>query len=151
KLPEVAAPITFATPEEIKKILKCEPGSIGPVQLNLPIIVDPDAAVLADFVAGANADDFHYLNVNWDRDAKITKIFDIRKVVEGDLSPDGKGKLKFARGIEVGHIFQLGDKYSAAMHATVLNEAGKSVVLTMGTYGIGVSRVVAAAIEQNHD
>lgn len=151
KLPEVAYPLRFATPVEIQKIIGCTPGSIGPMKLKMPIIVDYDAAALTDFIAGANEEGHHYKNVNWNRDAQFTKVTDLRNVVEGDLSPDGKGKLKFARGIEVGHIFQLGDKYSSAMRATVLDESGKAVTLTMGTYGIGVSRVVAAAIEQNHD
>lgn len=151
KLPQIAAPLTFAAPEKIKQVIGASPGSIGPVNLKIPVIVDRDAAVINDFICGANEDDKHFINVNWDRDVPLGAVADLRKVMEGDFSPDGKGKLKFARGIEVGHIFQLGDKYSKAMHATVLDELGKAITLTMGTYGIGVSRIVAAAIEQHHD
>ncbi len=151
KLPQVAAPLEFATDAEIVATIGCRPGSIGLVNLAIPCIVDRDAAVLSDFVCGANKDDQHMINVNWDRDVTLPEIADIRKVVAGDPSPDGKGKLQIARGIEVGHIFQLGDKYSKAMKATVLNSNGKATTLQMGCYGIGVSRIVAAAIEQNHD
>ncbi len=115
------------------------------------MIADRTAAVTADFVCGANKDGFHFTNANWNRDATFTEIADIRNVVAGDPSPDGQGQLDIKRGIEVGHIFQLGDKYSQAMNAKVLDENGKEQVMTMGCYGIGVSRVVAAAIEQNHD
>src|SRR5690606_32775134 len=117
----------------------------------IPVIVDRSAAHLADFVCGANEDGKHLTGVNWERDLPLGETFDLRSVVEGDPSPDGKGTLVIKRGIEVGHIFQLGRNYSDAMKATVLDENGKAVVMTMGCYGIGVSRIVAAAIEQNHD
>jgi prolyl-tRNA synthetase len=151
KLAQVAAPLQFADAKKIREIIGADPGSIGPVGLKIPVIIDRDAALITDFICGANVNDKHYINVNWERDLPLTEIADLRKVVEGDLSPDGKGKLKFTRGIEVGHIFQLGDRYSAPMKLTVLNENDKAETLIMGTYGIGVSRVVAAAIEQNHD
>ncbi|TNE96659.1 MAG: proline--tRNA ligase [Gammaproteobacteria bacterium] len=147
----VAEPLTMATDEEIEKAAGCKPGSIGPVNLNVPIIVDRSAAHLADFVCGANKDDFHLTGVNWERDVPLTRVEDLRNVVEGDASPDGKGTLEIRRGIEVGHIFKLGNKYSQAMNATVLDENGKSAIMEMGCYGIGVSRIVAASIEQNHD
>ena len=129
--------ITFATEEQIKSTLNCSPGSIGPVNLNLPILVDPSAAQLTDFVCGANRDGFHLTGVNWPRDCGEYTIADIRNVVAGDISPDGKGVLEIKRGIEVGHIFQLGTKYSEAMNATVLDENGKEQVMSMGCYGIG--------------
>ena len=151
KLAQVAAPLTFAPAEQVKGIVGCEPGSFGPVGLGIPVIVDRSAAALADFVCGANRDGHHLTGVNWGRDAAEPDVADLRNVVEGDPSPDGQGTLLIKRGIEVGHIFQLGRKYSEALKATVLDEAGKSVVMTMGCYGIGVSRVVAAAIEQNND
>jgi prolyl-tRNA synthetase len=118
---------------------------------SIPVIVDRDAAVLADFVCGGNADGTHYTGANWERDARISRIADIRNVVEGDRSPDGEGILHIARGIEVGHVFQLGTRYAQALDAVVLNDQGKTQVMTMGCYGIGVSRIVAAAIEQRHD
>ena len=118
---------------------------------DIPVIVDRSAAVLADFVCGGNAADTHYTGANWERDARITRVADLRKVVDGDPSPDGKGTLHIARGIEVGHVFQLGGRYAEAMNATVLDENGKARTMLMGCYGIGVSRIVAAAIEQNHD
>lgn len=151
KLPQVLSPLSFASDEEIRAAVGCNPGSIGPLGIGIPVIVDRDAAQLADFVCGANEDDKHLTGVNWGRDLPEPHVADIRNVVEGDPSPDGKGVLTIKRGIEVGHIFQLGDKYSEAMKATVLDENGKAVVMTMGCYGIGVSRVVASAIEQNHD
>lgn len=151
KLEAVAAPLTFASDEEIKAVANCQAGSIGPVGLNIPLIADHSALAMADFVCGANVDGEHLQGVNWGRDVAEPVAADIRNVVEGDPSPDGQGVLNIRRGIEVGHIFQLGQKYSEAMKATCLNESGKSVVMTMGCYGIGVSRVVAAAIEQNHD
>lgn len=151
KLTQVAVPFTFATPEQIKATVNCDAGSIGPVGLNIPVIVDRSAAHLADFVCGANQDGQHLMGVNWGRDLAEAEVADIRNVVEGDPSPDGKGLLQIKRGIEVGHIFQLGRKYSESMKALVQNEAGKAVKMTMGCYGIGVSRVVASAIEQNHD
>nr|WP_297400727.1 proline--tRNA ligase [uncultured Marinobacter sp.] len=147
----IAEPLTMATDEEIKEAIGCEPGSIGPVNLNVPVIVDRSAAHLADFVCGANRNDVHLTGVNWERDVPLGRVEDIRNVVEGDPSPDGRGTLEIRRGIEVGHIFKLGNKYSTAMNATVLDENGKSVVMDMGCYGIGVSRIVAASIEQNHD
>ncbi len=149
--PLVHSPLTFASDTEVEAVCGAKPGSIGPVGLAIPVIVDRDAAVLADFVSGANKDGFHHIGTNWERDAPMTQIVDLRNVVEGDLSPDGKGKLGIVRGIEVGHIFQLGTKYSEAMKAAVLNENGKSIPMEMGCYGIGITRVVAAAIEQNHD
>lgn len=135
----------------IQEKLGCEAGSIGPVGLNIPVLVDIQASAIADFICGANETDYHYQGCNWDRDVSITESGDFRNVVEGDASPDGKGKLTIKRGIEVGHIFALGTRYSSAMNATVLDENGKAVVMPMGCYGIGVSRIVAAAIEQNHD
>ncbi|MBI48583.1 MAG: proline--tRNA ligase [Marinobacter sp.] len=147
----VAEPLTMATDEEIEQAVGCKAGSIGPVKLNVPVIVDRSAAHLADFVCGANREGFHLTGVNWDRDATLDRVEDLRNVVEGDSSPDGKGTLEIRRGIEVGHIFKLGNKYSTAMNATVLDENGKTVIMDMGCYGLGVSRVVAAAIEQNHD
>jgi len=151
KLPQVKAPLTFASDAEIAQQMNCDPGSLGPVNTNIPVIVDRSAAVLADFVCGANENDRHMTGVNWDRDCSFIEIADIREVVEGDPSPCGEGKLVFKRGIEVGHIFQLGQKYAASMNATVLNDKGQAQVMTMGCYGIGVTRVVAAAIEQNND
>ncbi|GAA3534985.1 proline--tRNA ligase [Zobellella aerophila] len=151
KLPLVASPLTFATEEEIKAIVGAGPGSLGPVNMPVPVIVDRAVAVMSDFGAGANIEDKHYFGINWGRDLPQPEVADLRNVKEGDPSPDGKGVLQIKRGIEVGHIFQLGNNYSAKMGATVLNEDGKSVVLEMGCYGIGVSRIVAAAIEQNYD
>jgi prolyl-tRNA synthetase len=151
KLEQVATPLTFATPEQVKAAAGCEPGSVGPVGLKCPVFVDRSAAHLADFVCGANRDGQHLTGVNWGRDLPDGIVVDIRNVVEGDPSPDGKGTLQIKRGVEVGHIFQLGRKYSEAMKALVQDESGKAVVMTMGCYGIGVSRVVAAAIEQNND
>ena len=143
--------LCFATEQQIVDQLKCPVGSLGPVDLNIPLIVDHSAAALTDFVCGANRDGFHFTGVNWGTDCTIETQADIRNVVAGDPSPDGKGVLEIKRGIEVGHIFQLGTKYSEAMNATILNEQGKEQAMTMGCYGIGVSRIVAAAIEQNHD
>lgn len=151
KLEQVASPLVFASAEQVKSAAGCEPGSLGPVGLNIPVIVDRSAAHLADFVCGANEDGKHLTGVNWGRDLAEPQVADIRKVVEGDASPDGQGVLQIKRGIEVGHIFQLGRKYSQAMKAMVQDEGGKAQVMTMGCYGIGVSRVVASAIEQNHD
>ncbi len=151
KLPEIASPLTFASPEQISATIGCDIGSIGPVGLTVPMIVDHSAAHLADFVGGANKDGQHLTGINWSRDLPEPQSADLRNVEVGEPSPDGIGELAIARGIEVGHIFQLGDKYSQAMQASVLGEAGQSIVLTMGCYGIGVSRLVAAAIEQNHD
>jgi prolyl-tRNA synthetase len=151
KLPLVACPLTLASDEEIQAEINCEAGSIGPVQLNLPVIVDHSAAAMSHFICGANQNGQHYRDARWNRDATASQVADIRCVVEGDPSPDGTGTLLIKRGIEVGHIFQLGKKYSTALNATVLNEQGKAQILEMGCYGIGVSRVMAAAIEQNHD
>lgn len=151
RLPEVASPLRMATEQEIRDALGASPGSLGPVGLALPCIVDRSVAVMADFTVGANIDGKHYFGVNWERDTPLPPVADLRNVVEGDPSPDGQGRLVIKRGIEVGHIFQLGDKYSQAMQAGVLDEQGQEMIVTMGCYGIGVSRVVAAAIEQNHD
>jgi prolyl-tRNA synthetase len=150
KLSDVFTPLTFASDAEIKHTLGCNTGSLGP-KLPIKTYIDRSAAVLSDFICGANEDGFHLTGFNWDRDAKLDNVVDIRNVVEGDPSPDGQGTLEIKRGIEVGHIFQLGTKYSEAMKASVLNEQGKAQTMIMGCYGIGVSRVVAAAIEQNHD
>ncbi len=151
KLSEIAEPLTFADEERIKNELGAEVGSLGPVKLDIPIIVDRAAAALRNFVCGANKNDAHYLNANWETDAIITKVQDLRNVVIGDPSPCGKGTIEIKRGIEVGHIFQLGTKYSDEMKATVLNENGKATTMIMGCYGIGVTRIVASAIEQNND
>lgn len=152
KLEGVAVPLEFASESEIKATAKCSPGSIGPVGLGVPMIVDRGAARVSNFVCGANQDGRHFKGVNWNRDLpNPQRVEDIRMVVSGDPSPDGNGTLTLARGIEVGHIFQLGTKYSESMNATVLDENGKNQTLIMGCYGIGVSRIVAAAIEQNHD
>ncbi|MFA9596661.1 proline--tRNA ligase [Citrobacter telavivensis] len=151
KLPQVASPLTFATEEEIRALVKAGPGSLGPVNMPVPVIIDRTVAVMSDFAAGANVDGKHYFGINWDRDVATPEIADIRNVVAGDPSPDGKGTLLIKRGIEVGHIFQLGTKYSEAMKASVQGEDGRNQILTMGCYGIGVTRVVAAAIEQNYD
>ncbi|MDO5768243.1 MAG: proline--tRNA ligase [Psychrobacter sp.] len=149
KIEEVDVPFTLASDEDMKKA-GLHKGYIG-VDLDMPVFVDRAAAALSDFVSGANVPNQHTTGMNWDRDAKITRVFDIRNVIEGDPSPDGKGTLQIKRGIEVGHIFQLGDKYSKALNCTVMGEDGKPVTLMMGCYGIGVSRIVAAAIEQNND
>jgi len=152
KIAGIASPFTFATAEEIKQATGAEPGSIGPLNLNMLTIADHSVTVLSDFVCGTNETGKHFCHVNWDRDLPLPEqIEDLRTVVEGDPSPDGQGTLTLARGIEVGHIFQLGTKYSEAMKASVSNEAGKNQVMTMGCYGIGISRIVAAAIEQAHD
>jgi len=150
-LSQVASPLTFASEEQILASANCNAGSIGPVGLNIDIIVDRSAANLSDFVCGANENDNHLTGVNWERDCHSYQVADIRNVVEGDPSPCGNGNIVIKRGIEVGHIFQLGKKYAEAMGCAVLNEGGKNQTLTMGCYGIGVSRIVAAAIEQNHD
>ncbi|HCR4032450.1 proline--tRNA ligase [Morganella morganii] len=151
KHPLVAAPLEFATEEEIRAALNAGPGSLGPVNLPLPVVADRTVAMMSDFGAGANIDGKHYFGINWERDAALPEVADIRNVVAGDPSPDGKGTLMIKRGIEVGHIFQLGKKYSEALKATVQNEAGHNEVVFMGCYGIGVTRIVAAAIEQNFD
>jgi len=153
KLAELPGESVLADEAEIVKATGTRPGFIGPVGLSdsIPIIVDRSAAVVADFVCGGNRDGTHFRGANWERDARITRIADLRKVVEGDPSPDGNGDIRIARGIEVGHVFQLGQKYAEAMGASVLDETGKAAVMHMGCYGIGVSRIVAAAIEQKHD
>ncbi len=151
RLSEVATPLQFATAEEITAAVGCAPGSLGPCGLQLPLIVDHSAAQLADFVCGANVDGEHLTGANWNRDIAEPATADLRNVVAGDPCADGRGHFKLARGIEVGHIFQLGTKYSEALGARCLNEKGQAVPLVMGCYGIGVSRVVAAAIEQNND
>ncbi|MDV5355315.1 proline--tRNA ligase [Kosakonia sp. SMBL-WEM22] len=151
KLPQVASPLTFATEEEIRALVNAGPGSLGPVNLPIPVVIDRTVAAMSDFSAGANIDGKHYFGINWDRDVATPEVADIRNVVAGDPSPDGKGTLLIKRGIEVGHIFQLGTKYSQALNAAVQGEDGRNQILTMGCYGIGVTRVVAAAIEQNHD
>jgi len=151
RLPGVASPFRMARAERIARATGAEVGYIGPVGLRCRIYVDHSAFALADFVCGANEKDAHLTGVNWDRDVGEVTEADIRNVREGDPSPSGRGHLKIARGIEVGHIFQLGSKYSEPLKATVLDESGKEVTLLMGCYGIGVTRVVAAAIEQNHD
>ena len=151
RLEGIVSPLRLARPEQIKQVLGNDIGSIGPVGLGIKTYVDHSAAILSDFVCGANQDDKHFINANWGRDCAEPMVADIRNVVDGDPSPDGKGRLKILRGIEVGHIFQLGQKYSESMQAMVLGEQGKTVAPFMGCYGIGVTRVVAAAIEQNHD
>ncbi|OGT20349.1 MAG: proline--tRNA ligase [Gammaproteobacteria bacterium RBG_16_57_12] len=151
KLPQVHVPLTFATAEQVRAIASCDPGSIGPVGLRIRVIADHSAAQCSDFVCGANHDGRHLTGVNWGRDLPEPATADIRKVVTGDPSPDGKGEIAIRRGIEVGHIFQLADKYSQALNASCLDETGQGRIMQMGCYGIGVSRVVAAAIEQNHD
>ncbi|SLM64321.1 Prolyl-tRNA synthetase, bacterial type [Dickeya aquatica] len=151
KLEQVASPLTFASEDEIRAVVKAGPGSLGPVNLPVPVIIDRTVAAMSDFSAGANIDGKHYFGINWERDVALPQVADIRNVVEGDRSPDGKGTLLIKRGIEVGHIFQLGKKYSEALKATVQGEDGRNQVITMGCYGIGVTRVIAAAIEQNHD
>ncbi|MBC7002868.1 proline--tRNA ligase [Photobacterium sp. BZF1] len=150
-LKDVASPLEMATEEEIRALIGAGPGSLGPVGLKLPFIVDRSVAVMSDFGAGANVDDKHYFGINWGRDVELGQVEDLRNVVEGDPSPCGKGTIQLKRGIEVGHIFQLGTNYSEKMNCGVLGPDGKNVILEMGCYGIGVSRVVASAIEQNSD
>jgi prolyl-tRNA synthetase len=153
KLPGVAAPLTFATDAQIQAATGCKAGSLGPIGLQLPVYVDREAAAIADFVCGANDDGFHFTGGNWQRDVELddAQVVDIRKVVVGDLAPNAQGTLQFLRGIEVGHIFQLGRVYSEPLKATVLDQDGRSVTPIMGCYGMGVTRLVAAIIEQNHD
>ncbi|WPA91503.1 proline--tRNA ligase [Providencia zhijiangensis] len=151
KHPLVASPLQFASEEEIRKAVNAGPGSLGPVNMPMPIVIDRSVAVMSDFGAGANIDGKHYFGINWERDLPLPEVYDLRNVVAGDPSPDGKGTLLIKRGIEVGHIFQLGTKYSEAMKASVQNEEGHNQIVTMGCYGIGVTRIVAAAIEQSHD
>jgi len=151
KHPLIAEPLTMAPEQRIIDELGTKPGSIGPVGLTISIIADRAVTVMNDFTAGANEAGYHHTNVNWQRDCDYSDVADIRNVVEGDPSPCGHGEIEIKRGIEVGHIFQLGDKYSRAMNATVLNENGKAQFMQMGCYGIGITRVVAACIEQNFD
>jgi prolyl-tRNA synthetase len=152
KIDGIAVPLTFASDAEISQCCHCKPGSIGPINLDMKIIADRSVALMANFVCGANEDGQHFTGTNWERDLPFPlQIEDIRTVVEGDLSPDGLGNIHIARGIEVGHIFQLGTKYSEAMKAGIINEEGKNQTMIMGCYGIGISRVVASSIEQNHD
>lgn len=154
KLAGVVTPFEFADEADIVAKTGCAPGSIGPKGLaekGIRVIVDRSAAVVSDFCAGANKDDYHLTGLNWERDCAAFEVADIRNVVEGDPSPDGQGTIVIKRGIEVGHIFQLGQQYAEALKATVLDENGKAQVMHMGCYGIGVSRIVAAAIEQNFD
>lgn len=150
-LAEVSAPLEMATEDEMRDLIGAGAGSLGPVGLELPFIVDRSVAVMSDFGAGANIDGKHYFGINWGRDVELAQVEDLRNVIEGDLSPCGQGTLMLKRGIEVGHIFQLGTTYSEAMNCGVLDSNGKNSILEMGCYGIGVSRVVASAIEQNND
>ena len=151
KLAGIAAPLSFAPEQRVEQELGCKVGSLGPKDLSIKTYVDRSAAVASDFVCGANKEGFHLTGVNWERDIALSNTVDIRNVVVGDPSPCGQGTLDIKRGIEVGHIFQLGQKYSQAMNASILDENGKAQIVTMGCYGIGVTRIVAAAIEQNHD
>jgi prolyl-tRNA synthetase len=151
KVPGVANPLTLASDARVAAELGAEVGSLGPIGLSIPVIVDHAAAAAVNFICGANDSGYHCINANWGRDAQATSVVDIRNIERGDPSPDGKGTVEIKRGIEVGHIFQLGDKYSKAMKAKVLDDNGREQTMIMGCYGIGVSRVVAAAIEQNHD
>ncbi|MBP8184584.1 MAG: proline--tRNA ligase [Pseudomonas sp.] len=150
-LAQVASPLVFASDAELRDAIGAGAGSLGPLNMPLPCIIDRSVALMSDFGVGANIDDQHYFGVNWERDLPLPEVADLRNVVAGDPSPDGQGTLVIKRGIEVGHIFQLGSKYSQALNCQVLGDNGKPVILTMGCYGIGVSRVVAAAIEQNFD
>lgn len=150
-LPGLSAPLMFASDADVRAATGADPGSIGPVGLDLPCYVDHSAAALSNFICGANRNDVHLTNVNWQRDVGAHEVADLRNVVAGDASPDGEGTLSFKRGIEVGHIFQLGRKYSTPMNATVLDDNGKAVTMIMGCYGMGVTRLVAAIIEQYHD
>jgi prolyl-tRNA synthetase len=151
KAQKVVGAFRFASEKEVENALKCKPGSIGPVGAKVKLVVDRSVAAMSDFVTGANEDGFHLAGVNFGRDLPEPQVADLRNVVAGDPSPDGRGRLEIVRGIEVGHIFQLRTKYSEAMKATFLDEDGKAKPFEMGCYGIGVTRIVAAAIEQNHD
>lgn len=151
KIDGVASPLTMADDAKVRAVVGAGFGSLGPVNLPMPIVIDHTVAAMSDFGAGANEDDKHHFGLNWERDLPLPAVADIRNVLDGDPSPDGKGTLEIVRGIEVGHIFQLGQQYSKALDCKVLDENGKSAVLHMGCYGIGVSRVVASAIEQNND
>lgn len=151
KHPLIQSPLQLIDEESILKTLKAPIGSLGPINLSIPVIVDHHALAMDSFVCGANQADKHYQHAAWDKDIKEYQAFDLRNVKVGDISPDGKGTLQTCRGIEVGHVFQLGDKYAEAMNATVINEQGQLETMMMGCYGLGISRVVAAAIEQHHD
>ncbi|NQV85583.1 MAG: proline--tRNA ligase, partial [Woeseiaceae bacterium] len=151
KIPGVVSPLTMASPESIVKATGCGPGFVGPIGLNIPIFYDHATLGMADFVCGGNEKDTHYTGVNFGRDLESPRTVDVRNVVAGDRAPGGNGTLRIARGIEVGHIFQLGTQYSEAMNAAVQNPDGKNQIMSMGCYGIGVTRIVGAAIEQNHD
>ncbi|WP_395479664.1 proline--tRNA ligase [Candidatus Curculioniphilus buchneri] len=151
KLPQISMPLTFASEKEIRLVTGTGSSYLGPVNISIPLIIDYSVAAMSDFTAGANCDGKHFFGINWNRDLPIPQIADLRKVVSGDISPDGRGTLKIKRGIEVGHIFQLGTKYSEKMKTIVQGENGLSQNVIMGCYGIGITRVVAAAIEQNHD
>ena len=151
KLEQVAVPLTFADESEIRTMIGCGPGSIGPVGLTCPVVVDRAASAISNFVCGANQDDVHWINANWGRDILESPVADLRNIESGDPAPTGEGVIEIKRGIEVGHIFQLGNKYSASMKASVLDAEGKALTMVMGCYGIGVSRLVGAAIEQNND
>jgi len=150
-LPQVASPLVFANEEQIRAAIGAGPGSLGPYQLSIPCVIDRSVALISDFAGGANTDGKHWFGLNWQRDLPLPEVADLRNVKAGDPSPDGQGRLQICRGIEVGHIFQLGQKYSGSMNCTVMDEDGKPRTLTTGSYGIGVSRVVAAAIEQSFD
>ena len=154
KVPGLEAGFRFATVPEIVEHFGTSPGYLGPVGLKRPmkIVADREVSLMADWICGANEADHHLTGVNWGRDLpEPDHVADIRNVVEGDPSPDGKGSLAIERGIEVGHVFYLGTKYSRAMNATFLDESGKPQFMEMGCYGIGITRLPAAAIEQNHD
>jgi prolyl-tRNA synthetase len=151
KLEAISKPLTFASAETIELTILCGIGSLGPVGLEIPVIVDHGAAHVADFICGANENGYHLTGVNWGRDVSDVITEDIRNIVNGEAAPEGGGTVQIAQGIEVGHIFQLGTKYSEAMKANCLDENGEATTLSMGCYGIGISRIVAAAIEQNHD
>jgi prolyl-tRNA synthetase len=153
RLPGIAKPLRFAADADVERVVGCRPGSIGPLGLEIPVYIDRSAAALADFVCGANREGYHYVGANWERDVPLDpdRVADLRNVVPGDRAPDGQGELRFLRGIEVGHIFQLGRVYSEPLAAGVLDQSGQSIIPLMGCYGMGVTRLVAAIIEQNHD
>jgi prolyl-tRNA synthetase len=153
KVPLLAQGFRFASEEEMQRVMHCPPGYIGPANTHVPVLLDSSIAVMSDFVCGANKDGYHLAGANFDRDIKYAAgaVYDLRNAIAGDPSPDGKGILEICRGIEVGHVFKLGTKYSEAMNATFLDESGQSRVMEMGCYGIGITRIVAAAIEQNYD
>ncbi|MED5411630.1 MAG: proline--tRNA ligase, partial [Pseudomonadota bacterium] len=151
KLSGISDPLRFAEDDMIEKTIGCPPGSIGPPELSIRVVADQSVVNLKNFTCGANKEGQHIVNLNWSNSCKFSEAADLRKIQEGDLSPDGKGTLSIKRGIEVGHIFQLGKKYSTSLNATVLDEKGKAIVMPMGCYGIGITRIVAACIEQSHD